>query len=83
MSEDEPVRGRVVSPANRPISYIVETPNRQIKRNQSQLQVVPNVETESETISQQTETETVPETPRRIMTRSRTGTAVSKPDRLA
>jgi transposase InsO family protein len=83
MSEDEPVHGRVVSPADRPRSYIVETPTGQIERNRSQLQVVPNIEdTESETIDQRTETETVPETPRRIMTRSRTGTAVTKPDRL-
>ena len=82
MSEDEPVRGRVVSPAGRPRSYVIETPNGQIERNRSQLQVVPNVETESDTVSQQTETETVPETPRRIMIRSRTRTVVSKPDRL-
>jgi hypothetical protein len=64
-------------------STIVETPNGQIERNRGQLQVIPNIEdTESETTDQCTETETA-ETPRRIMTKSRIGTAVSKPDRLA
>ena len=82
-TESEPVSGRVISPAGRPRSYIGEIPSGQIERNRSQLMVVPRENSEnpetSET-SQQPATET--ETPRRIMTRSRTGTAVNPPNRL-
>ena len=78
-SEDQRVPGRVVSPADRPRSYVVETPTGQVERNRSQLQVLPNTsETENESPNV-----SPPEQPRRIMTRSKTGTAVSKPDRLA
>ena len=78
VSEDQRVPGRVVSPADRPRSYVVETPTGQVERNRSQLQVLPNTsETENESPNV-----SPPEQPRRIMTRSKTGTAVSKPDRL-
>lgn len=78
VSDDQRVPGRVVSPADRPRSYVVETPTGQVERNRSHLQVLPDTnETENESL-----TASPPEQPRRIMTRSKTGTAVSKPDRL-
>ena len=79
-SESEPVSGKVVAPADRPRSYVVDTPSGQIKRNHSQLIVVPSENSESYKTTQQPEVETSP--PRRIMTRSKTGTAVNLPDRL-
>ena len=75
-TESEPMSGRVISTAGRPRSYVVETPSGQIERNRSQLIVVP----ENSETNQQPDVET--ETPYRIMTRSRTGTAVNPPDRL-
>ena len=82
-SEDEPVQGRVVSPADRPTSYVVETPTGQIKCNRSQLQVIPNAGSDQQTETEnRNEIETESEPPHRIMTRSRTGTNVSKPERL-
>ena len=78
VSDDQRVPGRVVSPADRPRSSVVETPTGQVERNRSHLQVLPDTnETENES-----PTASPPEQPRRIMTRSKTGTAVSKPDRL-
>ena len=77
------MQGKVVSPAGRPRSYVVETPTGSVERNRSQLRVIPNnADAENEADSQQTETETEPEPPRRIMTRSRTGTTISEPERL-
>ena len=76
-TDSGPVSGRVISPTDRPRSYVVETPSGQIERNQSQLTVAlrENLET-----NHQPQTET--ETSRRIMMRSRTGTAINPPDRL-
>ena len=85
--EDEPVQGRVVSVAYRQRSYVVKTPTGQVEQNRSQLQVIPNVD-DAES-AQRTKTgndndgKSEPEPPRRIMTRSRTGTTASKPERLA
>ena len=83
MSENEPVQGRVVSPANRPKLYVVETPTGPVEGNRSQLQVIPNAERAKNSPQSGTtagsETETQPEPPRRIMTRSRTGIKISKP----
>lgn len=87
MSEDKLVQGQVISPTDRPRSYVVETPTGQVERNRSQLQVIPN-EDKAEG-DQQTETgnnydsKTKPEPPHQIMTRSRTGASMSKPERLA
>ena len=79
-TESEPVSGRVISPAGRPRSYVVETPSGQIERNRSQLTVAPRENSENSETNQQPEVEA--ETPRRIMTRSRTGTTVNPPTRL-
>ena len=38
---DQPVQGRVVQPASTPRSYIVETPSGEVRRNRSQLNVLP------------------------------------------
>ena len=73
----EPVSGRVISPAGRPRLYVVETPSGQIERNRSELTVAPRENSET---NYRSETET--ETSRRVMTRSRTGTAINPPDRL-
>lgn len=83
MSEDQPVQGRVVSPADRPRSYVVETSMGQIERNQSQLRVIPEAESDQQIEVKSANENAVPSNPsRRIMTRSRTGTTVSKLDRL-
>ena len=82
-TDSEPVSGRVVSPASLPRSYVVETQSGRIERNRSQLTVVPREnsgDSETPQVNQQPAVET--ETPRRIMTRSRTGTAVNPPNRL-
>ena len=76
-TDSGPVSGRVISPADRPRSYVVETPSGQIERNRSQLTVAPRENSET---NHQPEIET--ETSHRIMTRSRTGTAINPPDRL-
>ena len=81
-SEDDPVPGRVVSPADRPRSYVVETRSGQVERNRSQLRVRPNGEnSETRVENQQPEANASP--PRRIMTRSKTSTAIKQPERLA
>lgn len=83
MSEEKPVQGRVVSPADRPRSYVVETPTGQVERNRSQLRVIPEADSDQQTEVESANENAVPSEPsRRIMTRSRTGTTVSKPDRL-
>ena len=71
------VRKSDLSHAGRPSSYVVETPSGQIECNRSQLTVVPRENSET---NYRSETET--ETPCRVMTRSRTGTAINPPDRL-
>ena len=70
------MQGRIISPANRPRSYIVGIPTGQVERNQSQLQVVPSAEQSEIEQQAETEMEIEPEHPSRIMTRSRTGTAI-------
>ena len=73
----EPVSRRVISPTGRPRSYVVKTMSGQIEHNRSQLTVASRENSET---NYRSETET--ETSRRVMTRSRTGTAINPPDRL-
>ena len=40
-TENTPVEGRVVQPAETPRSYIVETPSGDVRRNRSQLNIIP------------------------------------------
>ena len=65
--------GRIVSSANAPRSYIVQTPSGEVRRNRNQLNVNP---TPNETPT----TTTRDRSP--IRTRSRTGTATHPPNRL-
>ena len=71
--------GRVITTADTPRSYLVESSDGQICRNRTHLNVVPeNQATGSEHLKG-------PPTPQRnpIMTRSRTGTNTTPPDRLS
>ena len=74
-SEGGRAEGTVVSPANSPRSYLVETPSGTVRRNRIHVNVAPPQP--SENTEPQTETET-----RKIVTRSQTGTAVKPPERL-
>ncbi len=76
-SEKHPTRGRVISPAEAPRSYVVDTPSGQLRRNRGHLNIVPK---ETETGGPALETESPP---RAIMTRSCTGTETRPPERLA
>ena len=80
-TEKQPVKGRVVEPAEAPRSYIVETPSGEVRRNRSQLNVVPEHSSivEPEVGSSPTNAS---EQPCRIVTRSHTGTAIRPPERL-
>ena len=80
-TDKQPVQGRVVEPAEAPRSYIVETPSGEVRKNRSQLNVVPEHSStvELETSSSPTSAR---EQPRRIVTRSQTGTAIRPPERL-
>ena len=66
-------QGRIVNMANTPRSYIVQTPNGEIRKNRSHLNIVPSA-TKTPT------KEAVIRSP--IMTRSQTGTAINPPNRL-
>lgn len=68
--------GRTVTTAHTPRSYIVRTPSGEIRRNRSQLNVVPPA-----TGTDTSATATRSHSP--IMTRSRTGTTITPPNRLA
>ena len=93
-SPTEPIRGRVVMPAGTPRSYMVQTPTGEVRRNRSQLRVVPetdpsstmkpeeNQHPELPLQSKQTPAETPGVPPKVIITRSKTGTKISPPDRL-
>ena len=61
-SGDQPTPGRVVSAAGTPRSYVVDTPNGQVRRNRFHLNERPAEPEAAETV------------PEQIMTRSRTGT---------
>ena len=73
-SGDQPVAGRVVLPADTPRSYIVETPSGQVRQNRQHLNQMP------ESQDPQGQIELPTRDP--IMTRSRTGTTVTPPNRL-
>ena len=77
-SEDRPLPGRVITADERPRSYVVETQSGQLCRNRSQLNVAPEQGTTS------VEPSTSPSLPpRRIQTRTATGTLIKPPERLA
>ena len=75
------VEGRIVGPAETPRSYIVETPTGEIRRNRSQLTVVPtdNPRQSRDELNSENATSTQPQ--RRIATRSQTGTEIIPPER--
>ena len=79
-SEGDHVEGRVVSPANSPRSYVVDTPTGVLRRNRQHLNVAPERSEDSEPESN--EQSTGQSQPSRIVTRSQTGTVVKPPERL-
>ena len=88
-SEDEPVRGRVLTNAGTPRSYVVQTPTGEVRRNRSQLRIVPETpQAMPETTpcspgNATTVATSPPDSPRVIMTRTRTGTEIKPPERFA
>ena len=50
-TDHQPVEGRVVQPAGTPRSYVVETPLGEVRRNQSQLNIVPEQSTTDSTVN--------------------------------
>lgn len=78
-SDGEPLQGRVVSMANAPRSYIVDVPSGLLHRNRQHLSAIPPSSPDGGVPSHK---EPDPQ-PRRIMTRSQTGTPISPPERLA
>ena len=84
-TDREAIRGRVVSPASRLRSYVVETPSGRLQRNRNQLRVVPDQDESPESQESQ-ETDQTPTgsnpPPKVIMTRSKTGTAICPPTRF-
>ena len=81
-SGGEQGEGIVVSPANSPRSYLVDTPTGTIRRNRQHLNVAPTQPNESTKTQTETEHSTDSEATRRIVTRSQTGTVVKPPERL-
>ena len=74
-TDGQPVTGRVATHATAPRLYVVNTSSSTIRRNRSQINVVPNATPpSSSTPSQQIR--------KPIITRSRTGTLVAPPKRL-
>ena len=85
MSGDRPISGRIVTAGETPRSYVVETDSGELQRNRSHLIVAPETEQDS-TPENAAETEQQPEpatSPRRIMTRTRTGANIQPPEGLA
>ncbi len=78
-SEKEKSEGFVVSPAEQPRSYLVETPTGTVRRNRSQLNVKPSEETGEEESSEEDSPQIEPL--RKIMTRSQ-GTVIKPPERF-
>ena len=76
-SETRPIRGRVVSRATNPRSYVVETPTGELQRNSTHLNVIP--ERQTPTSSEQSQIEPPRTSTRRIVT----GTAIHPPNRLS
>ena len=73
--------GTVVDTGHTPRSYIVVTPSGDIRRNRTQLNVIPLPEPEEDVPPDTPEPET--EQRPKIVTRSQTGTVIRPPDRLA
>ena len=78
-TDKQPVEGRVVEPAEAPRSYIMETPSGEVRRNRSQLNVVPEHSSTVE-LEMGSSPTSAREQPRRIVTRSQTGTAIRPPE---
>ena len=76
-SERKPIQGKVISHAGSPRSYVVSTPSGEVHRNRSHLNIVPD---RPEPEHQETQTDLSPKV---IMMRSRTGTEIRPPERLA
>lgn len=70
--------GQVVARADTPRSYLVETPQGQLRRNRAHLSVMPDGRQSSSNTDRQRPTQT--RSP--IQTRSRTGTRIGPPERL-
>ena len=96
ISPTEPIQGRVVMlmPAGTPRSYVVQTPTGEVRRNHSQLRVIPETDPSSTMEPEENQHQELPlqskQTPaktpgvpqKEIMTQSKTGTKISPPDRL-
>ena len=79
-SEDRFVEGRVVQPAKSPRSYLIETPSGVVRRNRLHLNVIPQKLEDSEAgLNDQPPDEAQP---KRIVTRSQTGSSAKPPERL-
>ena len=78
-TDREPVRGRVTSSTDTPRSYNVGTPTGKIHRNCHQLQ---NRKQRPMIMTNLSDSEPEREPPKRIVTRSQTGTAIQPPDSL-
>ena len=79
-SEGRHTEGRVVSPAESPRSYLVDTPTGVVRRNRQHLNVAPPAQENSEPDTAEQCTDQPPQN--RIVTRSQTGTTVKSPERL-
>ena len=81
-TDTEPISGTIISTADTPRSYVVHTPTAEVRRNRSQLRIRPEP---TDTEEQDSPSQTTPQeaSPNVIMTRSRTGTTVYPPERLA
>ena len=87
-SDAGPIPGRIVTAAETPRSYVVETPTGEVRRNRSQLRVQPETPTAGEETPADGEDQPPPpqpsqDPPKVIMTRSRTGTQVRPPACMA
>lgn len=88
-SEEHSTPGRVVAPAPRPRSYVVETPSGEVQRNRKHLTArptespVPDTAATGREVRTSSEQCTSSEPPSaRIQTRSQTGTRIRPPERL-
>ena len=86
-SEDKPIPGRVVAAGETPRSYIVETDSGQLQRNRCQINVAltpdPSSSLDDSAVELQQSQSVCPDPPRRILTRTQTGTDIQPPERLA
>ena len=78
-SGSSPTSGRVTAHASAPRSYIVDTPQGEMRRNQLHLNVVPNGDAPTQS---RTTTDTSQGISHRPVTRSVTGTTIRPPNRL-